>query len=132
MENNNLVIKTIEECHHLPLAISIIAALNFQTDSEWKEASNIITKTSFPKELEELPDYSVNLFNTFALSVKDLANDVRDLFYLLGVFEPVEITLASVVSLWKEKKYGLSETEIKELLRKLDSRSLLKFTEGPK
>lgn len=130
MENNELVTKTIEECDYLPLAISIIAALNIQTDQEWKDAINIITKKDFPSKLEELEDYSNNLFNTFALGVKDLKDEVRDLFFWLGVFKPVKITLASIVSLWTEKE-SLSLLEIKELLRKLSGRSLLKFTEGP-
>ncbi|EDV20298.1 uncharacterized protein TRIADDRAFT_61232 [Trichoplax adhaerens] len=120
--NSDTVKNVIKSCAALPLAISIIAGLDLQSDEEWEE----IRKRICSKDLmNDLPDYELNVFNTLDLSVSKLNDSEKSLFRLLGVFRAVEIPLASVICLWK-----IEITKGIELLKMLNRRSLLKYSGG--
>lgn len=124
-----LVKDTIQRCKGLALAISIIGGLNLKNDEEWRDVIKIISEEDFLSQAVT-HDYDFNLFGTFQLSVNQLDEYDQQLFRLLGVFNPVQIPLESIISLWTSKSNNKLKTIAR--LKKLNQRSLLKFIDGPR
>ena len=112
LKGNKLVNKVLKRCGYLPIAVDLIAGLQFESDEKWQELVNDFSKNNDTK----------NLLKTFELSIVQLLPEHAKMYRLLGVFEAVKIPEESFASLWK-----IGNGEATSILKKLRIKSLLKF-----
>ena len=92
----------IGRCKGLPLAISIIGALNWRNDEEWQNYMKTIMHMDLNTE-DIISDYDFNLYKAFKSSVNQLSDDNQTLFGLLAVFKTAKIPVQSIISLWSSQ-----------------------------
>lgn len=119
LRQNQLVAQAMDNIRHFPLAVAIVAGLCLKTDQEWQQT---IDATCINDPKAKLSQYKFNLFAVITMCIDQLDQKKRHLFRQLGVFKHVEIPIRSIICLWQ-----MNEQEAVDLLKELDSRSLLQY-----
>lgn len=118
--SNEYVLKAIESCQGLPLAVKIISGLQIQLEKQWQQLTAFI---GYHPGKDPLTTSNFPLHRLFHYILQQLDIDECYRFRLLGVFKKTPIPIDSIQSLWK-----CSRTEATSLLIMFHQRSLLRYS----
>ena len=130
LKENELVKNAIESCGGLPLAISVLGALNLKTDDDWQNfiTNNTIVNIDLQSE-RLLPDYPKSVYGTLNSAVDKLSERDKKLYRLLGVFKAVNIPVESIIALWEPQLKNTDRSIVNTKLKMLHQKSLLIFSD---
>ncbi len=115
-------------CGYLPLALAMVGAMVRRRPTGWEDALVRLGRVQLDKLERSFEDYPYpNLLRALAASVEALEEEDRNRYLELAVFpEDVVVPEATLETLWSA--VGLDDLDTRDLLDRLEDRSLLRRT----